>query len=244
MWLGLVTAAAVAAGLTAAQLIPVIEFIQLTTRAAAGGIHNIYPFSVEPYRLVELIWPNIGGLQYGENSYWPEVILIPGVYPKIWVPSLYLGGMTVILAVGAVGVRKGPPWRVWLSSIAVVSSLAGLGQYTSPIWATRTAVALAHSPRLERLAAGLGPVDPPTDEPIRQDGFLKDGDGSVYWWLATFLPGFRQFRYPAKLFTFTSLALAALAALGWDRFCAAARGERWSRSVFSSSSACSSSPGS
>ncbi len=56
--------------------------------------------------------------------------------------------------------------------------------------------------------------------PIRRDGCLRDGDGSIYWWLATFLPGFRQFRYPAKLFTFTSLALAALTGVGWDRLCA------------------------
>ena len=35
--------------------------------------------------------------------------------------------------------------------------------------------------------------------------------------MTTLLPGFRQFRYPAKLFTFSSLALAALAGLGWDR---------------------------
>jgi len=220
MWLGLVMAAALAASLTAAQLLPVIEFTQLTTRAAAGGLHGIYSFSVEPYRVAELIWPNVGGLGYSENSYWPEVIRIPGVYPKIWVPSLYLGGMTVILAVGALAVRQGPPWRVWLSAVAVVSLLGSLGQYTSPIWAARTAVAMAHSPRLARLAAELGPVDAPRDSPIRQDGFLKDGDGSIYWWLANFLPGFRQFRFPGKLFTLTSMALAALAGLGWDQCCA------------------------
>jgi hypothetical protein len=226
MWLGLMMAAAVAASLTAAQLLPVTEFIQLTTRAAAGGPHSIYSFSVEPYRLAELIWPNFGGQRYGENSYWPELIRIPGVYPRMWVPSLYLGGMTIILAAHALPLRQGPPWRAWLSAIAVMSLLGSLGQYTSPIWATRAAVAMAHSPRLERLAAELGPVDAPGDSPIRQDGFLKDGDGSIYWWLATFLPGFRQFRYPGKLFTFTSLALAALAGMGWDRLCAAARSKR------------------
>jgi hypothetical protein len=219
MWVGLVLAAAVAASMAAAQLLPVIEFTQLTTRAAASGLHAIYAFSVEPYRLPELIWPNFEGFQSGENSYWPDVIRIPGVYPKIWVPSLYLGGMTVILAVGALASRQGPPWRVWLSAIALVSLLGGLGQYTSPIWAARTALALAHSPWLERLATELGPVDTPGDSPIRHDGFLKDGDGSIYWWLASYLPGFRQFRYPGKLFTLTSLALASLAGIGWDRFC-------------------------
>jgi uncharacterized membrane protein len=219
MWLGLVIAALVAASLAAAQLVPVIEFMQLTTRASAGGVHGIYAFSVEPYRAAELIWPNFGGPHYGENTYWLEAIRLPGVYPRIWVPSLYLGGMTVILATGALTVRRGPPWRVWLSAIAFISSLGALGQYTSPIWATRAAVAMVQSPWLERSAAALGPVDPPGDAPIRQDGFLKDGDGSIYWWLATSLPGFRQFRFPAKLFTFTSLALAALAGIGWDRVC-------------------------
>ncbi len=34
--------------------------------------------------------------------------------------------------------------------------------------------------------------------------------------MTTVLPGFRQFRFPAKLFTFTALGLAALAGLGWD----------------------------
>ena len=220
MWLGLMLAAALAASLTAAQLLPVIEFSQLTTRAAADSLQGVYDFSVEPYRLAELIWPDFGGIQYGENSYWPDLIRIPGVYPRIWVPSLYLGGLTVILASAALAVRRGPPWRVWLSVIAVVSLLGGLGQYTSPIWAARTAVAMAHSPRLDRLAEGLGPVDAPGELPIRRDGFLKDGDGSIYWWLATLLPGFRQFRFPAKLFTFTSLALTALAGMGWDRLCA------------------------
>src|SRR6185312_15800408 len=36
------------------------------------------------------------------------------------------------------------------------------------------------------------------------------------WWLAAVLPGFRLFRFPAKLFTFTALGLTALAGMGWD----------------------------
>ncbi len=75
-------------------------------------------------------------------------------------------------------------------------------------------------PGLTRLLAELGPVNLPAELTIREDGFLKDGDGSIYWWMATFLPGFGRFRYPAKLFTFTSLALAALAGVGWDECCA------------------------
>ena len=39
----------------------------------------------------------------------------------------------------------------------------------------------------------------------------------MYWLMTNVLPGFRQFRFPAKLFTFTSLGIAVLAGLGWDR---------------------------
>ncbi len=43
------------------------------------------------------------------------------------------------------------------------------------------------------------------------------GDDSFYGMLAAFLPGFRLFRLPFKLLIFTTLALSALAGLGWDR---------------------------
>ena len=72
------------------------------------------------------------------------------------------------------------------------------------------------SPTFRPLIRELGPLDPDDTTPIRQDDFLRDGDGSIYWLMTTFLPGFRQFRYPAKLFTLTSLGLAALAGIGWD----------------------------
>ena len=100
-----------------------------------------------------------------------------------------------------------------------MSLLGSLGKYTSPIWLTLAFVAASKSDGLDRLLVDLGSVDEAYSTPIREDGFLKDGDGSFYWWLANFLPGFRQFRYPAKLFTFTSLAFAALGGLGWDRLC-------------------------
>ena len=64
--------AALAVVLTAAQLLPVIEFTQLTSRAAAGGPHEIYPFSLEPYRLLEIAWPNILGTQFEGNNYWGD----------------------------------------------------------------------------------------------------------------------------------------------------------------------------
>jgi Bacterial membrane protein YfhO len=215
--LGLAASAALSIALTAAQLFPIVEFTQRTSRAAEGGTHDIYPFSLEPVRLFEIAWPNILGTQFEGNNYWGEMIHIPGARPKAWVPSLYLGGLTFVLALSALAFRHGPPWRVWFTVIVVVSLLGSLGQYTSPIWAARVLTVSSQSSMPQRLLADLGPIDSTDVTPIRLDGYLRDGDGSVYWFLTNVLPGFRQFRFPAKLFTFTTLGLAVLAGLGWDR---------------------------
>ena len=103
--------------------------------------------------------------------------------------------------------------------VAVVSLVASLGQYSSPIWIARVVVEKSGSDWLSKSFADLGPVDRADATPIREDGHLRDGDGSFYWLVTTILPGFRQFRYPAKLFTLTALGMAALAGLGWDRLC-------------------------
>jgi hypothetical protein len=179
-------------------------------------VHDLYPFSIEPFRLVELAWPNVLGMEFGGNTSWRDALRLPWGRPGIWAPSLYLGGLTLVLAGGALTIRGGPPRRVWLAVIVVVSLLASLGQFTSPLLAVRALAAVARWPAFQELVRDLGPLEPLQTPPIRLDRYLRDGDGSVYWWLATVLPGFRQFRFPAKLFTFTAIGLAALAGLGWD----------------------------
>ena len=91
--------------------------------------------------------------------------------------------------------------------MAGVSLFAAMGQFVGPLWVARGIPALVPS---------IGPHDPMTTNAIRQDGFLRDGDGSFYSILAAAVPGFHQFRYPSKLLTFTILALAVLAGHGWD----------------------------
>jgi hypothetical protein len=213
---GLAGAAALASLLAAAQLLPVLEFSQQTIRTTATGSHDIYTYSIEPFRLAELAWPNVLGVHFGNNTYWRDAFEIPGVRPELWSQSLYLGGLTLVLACGELALRRGPPWRVWLTVIVLVSLLASLGRYASPVWAARSLFQALQWPALSGWARSLGRLDPANAAPIRLDGFLRDGDGGVYWWLATVLPGFRLFRFPAKLFTFTALGLAALAGLGWD----------------------------
>ena len=188
-----------------------IEFTQQTSRAAGEGPHDIYPFSVEPFRLAELVWPSVFGTTFGRNAYWIEAFRLPGVRQKIWVPSLYFGCLSLVLAAGAMAFRRAPALRVWLSAIVLVSLVGSLGQYTSPIWATRVLAATANIK-----VPDIGPLDTNEVTPIRLDRYLRDGDGSVYWLMTTVLPGFRQFRFPAKLLTFSSFGLAALAGMGWD----------------------------
>jgi hypothetical protein len=217
MLAGLSAAALLAAGLAAVQLLPILEFITQSGRAAGQGPHDIYPFSLEPIRMVELLWPNVFGTVFEGNQSWLGLIPPVHLHAEVWIPSLYLGGLTILLALGAVGFRDGPPWRGWLSAIAIVTLLASFGEFTGPLWWARS---------IPRFVAQLGPHDSPDTTTIRLDGRLRDGDGSFYWFLATVLPGFRQFRFPSKLLTFTALALTALAGAGWDRMIAAPSRDR------------------
>jgi hypothetical protein len=214
--LGLVSSAGLAASLTAASLLPAVEFTRETGRATLERPQDRDLFSIEPFRLVELLWPNILGSRFGGNTYWRDALLLPGAAPEIWAPSLYHGGFCLLLACVALSSPQRQPWRIWLSVILVVSLLGSLGRYTSPIWAARILAEMTRWAPLDQLGRQIGPLDPAEVAPIRFDRFLGDGDGSVYWWLTIILPGMGQFRFPAKLFTFSSLALAALAGLGWD----------------------------
>ncbi len=215
-WTGLALAAVLAIAVSAVQLLPAFEFTRRTQRSEQGGQHDVYPFSLEPFRLAELAWPNVFGSEFGEQTSWANALRLPGTRPLLWVPSLYAGALTLVLAVSAGSIRRGPPWRAWLSAIALVSLVGALGQFGSPIWAARAAATLVPSPPSAALLRQLGPLDPSNTRVLRDDGRLRDGDGSPYWWMTQLLPGFRQFRFPSKLLVFTMLALAALAGIGWD----------------------------
>jgi hypothetical protein len=207
---GLGGAALLGGLLMGVQLVPILEYTGLSVRAAEDGSHEIFPFSIEPYRAAEWIWPNVYGTSLARNNSW--LTALPPVHLwKIWTPSLYLGGLTILLALSAAGLRDGPPWRAWLTVIAAVSFIGGVGMFASPLWLARN---------VPRLVPMLGPHDPIDAGELRRDGFFPDGFGSPYWLMAQFLPGFGGFRYPAKLLTFACLALCGLAAHGWDRLVA------------------------
>jgi hypothetical protein len=101
--------------------------------------------------------------------------------------SLYFGVLPLVLACGAAGFRNGPPQRAWMTVVALVSFCASLGAFAGPS--------------------------------AWSQGASGDsvGNDSLYGLLLTILPGLRLFRFPFKLLVFTSLALAVLAGMGWDR---------------------------
>jgi hypothetical protein len=209
---GLLVAAALGLALAGAQVVPVAESARMSFRAAeSGGFHDAYAYSANPLQLLDALWPGaFGRLEGGYRSWLNALPPKPG--NRLWMPSLYLGGMTLALAACGLA-RGGPPWRAGLVGVGAFSVLAALGSFASPLlWA--------------RVLAGgegpPGPIDPAFAWQLRQDGLLRDGDGSPYWLLASALPGFRAFRYPPKLFVLAALAVAALAGSGWDRV---ARGE-------------------
>jgi hypothetical protein len=205
----LAAACALAALLAAVEFLPSLEYTSNTLRAADERPSRNYGFCVEPYRMLEMIWPCPFGRFGPENRSWIQAIS-PAGERQIWAPSLYLGGLTLVLAMGGFGFRGGPPWRPWLSLVALAALAASFGKFGGPLWIVRW---------LPGASALLGPHDP-LRSVDRVDVFCHDGAGSFYGLLAAALPGFDVFRYPGKLSTFTAVALAGLAGAGWDRLAA------------------------
>jgi len=167
----------------------------LLCRRMDPALHHahVYQFSVGPWRLAELVWPNVAGRQFPLHRRWFDCIPAEG---RVWVPSLYMGLLPLVLAVGAMRPRHGPTRIGWLSWALILSLVAALGWY-GPGWIVHEIWAAAGADR-----AGL-PLGPPV--------------GGLYWLLTLVLPGYIDFRYPAKWLTVVSLCLSMLAAAGWDR---------------------------
>lgn len=210
---GLIASAGVALALTGAQLLPTLEYAAMSFRAAENeGFHDIFPYSAHPLQTLDAFWPGLFGNLEGGYRSWLNA-LPPKVDSRLWMPSLYLGGLTLVLA--AVGFRSPPgnrpAWRVWLGLVLFLSVLAAWGYYASPVFLTRC---------LPGGESMLGPLEPPFSWQTRSDAHLRDGDGSLYWLLASAFPGFRAFRYPPKLFIAAAFAACALAGAGWDQLTA------------------------
>jgi Bacterial membrane protein YfhO len=163
-----------------------------------SGSHHAtaYDFSIAPWRFAELVWPNCGGRMYPTHRRWFS--LMPEE-SRIWSPTLYLGLLPLVLGLGALNFRAAAPrirWLSWTPLLFTLGSLGtfGLGWIARQVWQT----------------SGGSAADFPLGDPV----------GGTYWLLVVLLPKYVYFRYPAKLLVVASLAIAMLAARGWDRMLA------------------------
>lgn len=151
-----------------------------------------YEFSVAPWRWLEFLWPNIGGKMFPLHQRWMTAIPAES---RIWTPSLYLGLAPLVAALGTFSLRKKADIETrWLSWLVVWGLLGSLGAYGVG-WLVQE--------------ASLGAVTAKS---------LSSPLGGLYWLMVVLLPGYVQFRYPAKLMVLTALGISLLAAKGWDVF--------------------------
>ena len=152
-----------------------------------GHAKTAYNFSVPPWRLTEMIWPNIGGKQFPASTGSASTGIANtrwfSASPSdrhIWVPSLYCGVLGLIFAV------VGSFQRRFLGLLFLVLVAGSFGLF------------------------GIGWL-------FQQSRLFGDPVGGVYWLMNLLLPGYAQFRYPAKLLTLAAIPFAILAAHGFDR---------------------------
>jgi hypothetical protein len=204
--LGIWAAAALAVAMAGVQLLPCLEFIRQSPRGGdLGTPASVYDQSLHPARVIEGIWPGIFGSIGRGNHRWVQ--LLPPTYDHmVWVDSVYLGGFTLCLGLGAAGLGRPPGYRVWLTMVAIAGLAGSLGSYASPLFWARSLPSLQHFVG-DHVSSSEGWPDPLA---------IPDGVGSPYWFMTAALPGFGSFRYPGKLLVIVSLGLSGLAGLGWD----------------------------
>lgn len=157
--------------------------------APETGMHHeiSYQFSQPPWTIVECLWPNISGKPYPVQQRWSDGL--PGA-DRVWNPSLYFGLLVVLyLFVKPAGRRRTPcRWLITSGTFFVVGSFGwfGLG------WLIKECLG-------DQSPEQLGPQV-----------------GGLYWLLASVVPLYSSFRYPAKLFVVAIFCFSIAAALKLD----------------------------
>ncbi len=165
-----------------------------------------YDFSTHPIQFASFFWSRIQGTFFPQNAAWLAGVVQFHKAPN-WFSTFYMGVLPCLLALVSLrfrftprsmrnNARHGNIRVVWLSWCLVLSLWACLG-FHGLGW-------FFHS-------LGFSNTIPLTDIP------LAPPIGSGYWFLQVFVPGYVQFRYPAKLMALAACPMAMLAAYGFDR---------------------------
>ncbi len=156
-----------------------------------------YKFSVHPLHLCCFFWTVYGGVYWPQFATWTSDI----VSLELWTLTAYVGIVPCLLALSVFRLSFGKNENVriaWLSLFLLLTLLGSLGKFGFG-WVLATMFGL------------------PTDTTG-----IMDHVGGVYWFFQMFIPGYVQFRYPAKLLTLATFPFAMLAAYGWDALFTAA----------------------
>lgn len=220
----LTAAILLAAGLSAVQILPTVEWAGRSRRALVDQPRTVYSYarqklSRDDVSAAVLLGQPEPGTQERESYQfsfgpwrWPELIwsnFTGKMYPenhrwaavipaegRVWAPSLYVGVTSLALAlIGAASCWRQPLGKL-LIGLSAIGVLGSLGWYGVG-WLL---IELRHD-------LGIGGDAPlPFGEPL----------GGLYWLFNTVIPGYASFRYPAKLWLLAALAGSLLVGLGFD----------------------------
>ena len=181
--------------LCAVQVLPTFDLLRVADRSAPQAPHESVAFSFFPLRLVEFLLPTPFGRQFPINTRWMP---FQGYETNVWVPTVYLGLVPLLLGVFSLRLWGGTVEQRWLTWTTILMFWLAIGKFGGPLW--------------------LG-EEPGRKDPVRQERGVKvygTSDG-LYRLCEDTIPGFRSFRYPAKMLVFCTLGIALLAGLGTDR---------------------------
>ncbi len=198
--------AILAVGLSAIQIVPTLYWWSVSDRV--GSHDKLYHFSVAPWHLVTLLFPNGLGSYTPENTRWISMFPAEGL---MWVPSMHIG---VLGLVGVLAYFSFYPRRIrnaetaMILSVAVIALLSSFGGYGLG-WVIRS------------FYMSVGEVN----ESIG----IPDEWGSLQWlWVET-IPGYSSFRFPAKWLTLFSWACCLLAGNGLSQLLERPHAPAWFR---------------
>ncbi len=118
-------AAGLALLLSAAQLLPTLEYMLNSQRAASVDLAEAFTYSFWPWRLIGLLAPNFFG-NPAQGTYWG--------YGNFWEDAIYVGLLPLLLALAAMwSLRRQPgqrPLLAFLGTLSALSLVLALGDNT------------------------------------------------------------------------------------------------------------------
>lgn len=158
-------------------------------------------FSQPPWHIATLLWGNVFGTSSRLHGRWDKQIPSGD---RLWHPSLYQGILPVLLVIPLLFYRRKERNDSneqlllirWLWFAFLLFGFGSFGWYGLG-WVWLEIQSLIH---------------PSTEVP-----WIAPEFGGIYW-ILTFLPGYSDFRYPAKLWIVSSFSISVLAGFSLDQF--------------------------